>query len=218
MRAAIALSLFMTVSVMAQHIPGPGDGDKPVNHPGCRFSTDTVIAPRGTPGATIYFSGVTIVAAYYAKEVQRPAGIAVADSNGRATFAWPPPERGIWLTVDGSTAEYTVASQAVHLLRQTDLPANALQNDPTTGELRRLAIDRMKIDVTLVRPGVGMWTGVFTDGEADADNSENGVTVADIATLTPVGNSPAAPTSLQSHDILFAVDHNAFDYFITQRP
>jgi len=208
----ILLCSLVAGGAWAQHsYPEPPEKTPPL--PGCRFDAEGVTAPRLTAGAKAYFSGEVLDTAYYVLDRERPAGIAVdTDNDGVARFDTPlsTVSRAVWLVVDDASGDYVIGTPFGFVRRRMTLAAGAVQSD-------RLSVARRDVDVTLVRPGVGMWKGRYTDGTTDGDGAANGVTVINFSTLTPVGTSPAAPATLAANDILFAADANTLEFFVTRR-
>lgn len=207
--------LLATLSAGAATHP-PRAFPKRVGGPTVAFTESSVIAQGSTPGATVYFAGVTLGAGDYVIRVEPSAGSAVADGEGNAAFPADIDTRSIWLVADGTNGGYTVAAPEGMLLREMDFPGRSDEN--ASGQVRRLLLERFAMDVFLIRPGVGLWSGYLRDGgTSDADHEINGRTDAGLDALRAVGTTPSDPERLKPGDLLFVVDRNSLEFHVTKR-
>lgn len=189
---------------------------KRVGGPELAFTADAVMVSGAQPGAQIHFAAVALHPGNYETRVEKPAGSAVADAQGRASHAVDVETRSVWIAVDASTRGYTVGSPHGMLLREMDFPGRGWVDNPSQ-LFRRLSLDRYSVDVFVIRPGVGVWAGNFRDGGAgDEDGAMNGETTADVAFLTPVGGAPALER-VQPRDIVFLVDPSTLEFHVARR-
>jgi hypothetical protein len=147
--------------------------------------------------------------------VTRTAGAATADAAGDAEFPADVHTRSVWMVIDASKG-YTVAAPHGMLLREMDFPGRA--NENANGQVHRMLLDRFGVEVFLIRPGGGMWTGYFRDGgPRDDDGEANGSNHADVEDLVPVGNTTGATDRLEPGDYLFLVDRNSLEFHVMRR-
>lgn len=166
--------------------------------------TETTVAARGLPpGATAYFSAVSITNANGLLAVERGSGTAVADASGVAVFTPNAPVRlrSVWLVVGHEG--YTVAAPEGMLLREREFPGDSLMAGGNG-----LLLSQSLADVTLVRRGSGIWSAALRDGQ-----ERRGIAV-DLGTLT---GSTAPPQKIEPGDVLFVVDPLSLEFAVTVR-
>jgi hypothetical protein len=213
--AALAVFTMTALPALAASYP-PRTFPKRAGGPAVSFTDSAVVARGATPGSTLYFAGMTLGAGDYVIRVERSAGSAVADAEGNASFAADIDTRSVWLVTDGTSGGYTVAAPTGMLLREIDFPGQS--DEHATGPVRRLLLERYAMDVFLIRPGVGLWSGYLRDGgAADEDREINGRTDAGLSTLTSVDDAPSDPERLERGDLLFLVDRNTLEFHVTKR-
>lgn len=185
--------------------------------PTVTFETQGIRATGATPGATVYFAGVSIWSADYLLHLDTASGSAVADASGAALFPATVHPRSVWLVVHSGKDGYTVAAPPGMLLREMDFPGQGLKEN-TAGQLRRLFFDRFSLEVFLIRPGSGIWTNYIKDGNAeDEDGVPDGSTSADLNSLKAVGDAPGKPEKLEPGDYLLLVDRNTLEFHVVRR-
>jgi hypothetical protein len=218
MRAVGIVVFSFLVSVAAIAAPRlPKSFPTRAGGPAIAFAEDSITLAEATPGARLYVANVSLGSGSYQIIVQSEAGVVTADAAGAARYApqRPVETRGVWIAVDGATGGYTVAAPRGTLLREIDFPGNGFP--PTgSGALRRFALaERYSVEAILIRPAVGMWSGSLRDGgKHDEDKTIDGAIEADVATLTPVGNAPAAPERVMPGDLLVLIDRATLEYHV----
>ncbi len=212
---ALAIIAMAALPALAASYP-PRTFPKRAGGPAVAFTESAVVAHGATPGSTVYFAGVTLGAGDYVIRVERSAGSTVADGEGNASFAADIDTRSVWLVADGASGGYTVAAPEGMLLREIDFPGRS--DESSGGQVRRLLLERYAMEVFLIRPGEGMWSGYLRDGApADADHEINGRTDAGLNALGAVGATPSDPERLKPGDLLFVIDRNSLEFHVTKR-
>ena len=213
---AICLVLFVCVAAVAEPRL-PKSFPTRAGGPAITFAEDSVTLSGATPGATLYVASVSLGSANYQTVVGNEAGVVSADAAGTALYTTrrPVETRGVWIAVDGATGGYTVAAPPGTLLREIDFPGNGIAPSGS-GALRRFALsERFSVEAILIRPAVGMWSGSLRDGgRHDEDQTIDGAIEADITTLLPVGNAPAAPERVMPGDLLVLIDRATLEYHV----
>jgi hypothetical protein len=185
--------------------------------PNVTFETQSIRATGATPGATVYFAGVSIWSADYMLHLDTASGSAVADASGVAVFPAAVHSRSIWLVVEPRKDGYTVAAPQGMLLREMDFPGQGVKEN-AAGQLRRLLLDRFSLEAFLIRPGSGIWASYIKDGNPeDEDGVPDGSTAADLNSLKPVGDAHGKPEKLEPGDYLFLVDRNTLEFHVMRR-
>jgi hypothetical protein len=216
--ACLFLIVCSALAAAAQHVPA--GTDRSLNGPGCRPTASGISIPHATPGGVVYLAGVTLASAYYDLSIDEHLFVLHAGDDGRASLDNPSARatRGVWLAVDANSGGYTVAPPQNFLLREADLPADALIHDSGSTLPNCLRLARASITVVVVRPDGGMWSGAFRDGDRDADGTVNGQTAVRLTDLAAVGSGPRPPDSLRTGDVLFVVDRNSLEFIVSRIP
>ena len=185
--------------------------------PSVMFDGSAVLAAGATPGATVYFAGVSLSSVDYMLRAERTAASAIAATDGTAKFVTPLPSRSVWIVVDGQKDGYTVNSPPGMLLREMDFPGKGVQEN-AGGQVRKLLFNRYSLDVFLIRPGSGIWAGDVKDGgPADEDRRVDGSTMADLDSLKPLDPSQGPLDRFRPGDYLFIVDRNTLEFHVLRR-
>ena len=187
--------------------------------PAVTFTAGAVNATTATPHARVHFAGVVLGGGNYELRVTKPAGSALADPEGKVSFAphGGVETRAVWLVVDGTSGGYTVTAPHGMLLREIDeFPGEGVKHNPA-GALRRILLGRHNVDVFLVRPGEGTWGGNLRDGgRSDQDGAMNGSIDGDLSALVPLGGSGPTPERIGAGDVLFLVDRNTLEFHVAR--
>jgi hypothetical protein len=185
--------------------------------PAIEIGEASVALSGATPGARVYLASVSLGSGSYQISVASEAAVVTADATGAAVYSTPRPveTRGVWIAVDGTTGGYTVAAPRGTLLREIDFPGNGFAQTGN-GAWRRFAlVERYSVEAIVIRPSVGMWSGSLRDGgNRDEDKTIDGAIEADIASLTPVGDAPAAPERIMPGDLLVLIDRVTLEYHV----
>ena len=215
MRSAVLCCAAFFFAISASAIPQTFP--KRAGGPILTFTADGVRASGATPGATLYFAGVSLVGGNYTLRVEKTAGSATADASGVAEFAAAVARRSVWIVVDPEKDGYTVAAPPGMPIQEMDFPGAGVGADEN-GQMRRLLLSRFSVDCYLIRPGVGVWTAYVRDGGPfDSDQSPNGAAHADLNALTPVGSTAGQPERFSAGDYLFLVDRNSLEFHVARR-
>jgi hypothetical protein len=139
------------------------------------------------------------------------------DEDGLIELVLPQPvePNSVWLAVNVETGAVGTAAPPASTFRRIDFPAGVLPKD-AAGGLDRYITGRGAVDLLVVRPHVGAWSGLAADGrEGDADGKYNGGLTLKFSNLRTIhGNSPA-PHRLTPHDVVVAVDVRRLEYYAT---
>ena len=200
----VALSLFAMPAMAGKARAYP----QVVNGPAVTFESNRVIADAATPGATIYFVGISITNVDSMPVIEREGGPAVADSEGIARYTTKKPvrTRSVWIAV--MQGGYTVAAPEGMVLREVPLPADALQNN-------QLRVGQYAAEVAMVRRGIGggIWMAPVRDGGSGDDGGANGEVLVGLPTLqSPPPNAGPGPIETQTSDVFFVVNPFSLEY------
>lgn len=217
MRASLYCTVVIVVATWALGAARPPRTfPKRVGGPAVTFTETAVIARGATPGASLYFAGVTLGTGDYVIRVEKSGGTAIADGDGHAELTASIDTRSVWIVVDAASGGYTVAAPHGMLLREIDFPGRS--DEDSSGHVRSLVFERYAVDAFLIRPGVGTWTGYLRDGgPGDEDREINGKTDVDLGSLAPVGETQGSADRLKPGDVLFVVDRNTLEFHVLKR-
>lgn len=158
-------------------------------------------------GEVVWFSVASESSDYASTTVPR-SGSTFVDPTGAATFELqgPVPPHSIWAAVDLATGAFALGAPAGYPLRQSALEPGAIHANPS-GRISWLRADRSDLHLLLVRPGVGSWTGRFSEGSPDdADKESDGILNAGLDQLRAIGESGPVPDEFKVRDVLIAID------------
>lgn len=213
----VAVLLF-SVSLVAA--PRPYVGKKGTSGPDVTFDGNSVVAAGVAPGARVYFASLSLTAREYVLRVEKPSGVVVDDDRdgvARLDLAHDVRARSLWLVVDGDAGSFTVAAPPGFVVSEFALPASAVHAAPS-GALRRIMLHRRHLDVFVIRPGSGIWTGTAKDGSRrDVDETFNGKVTLDLEAFSALSGSPEPPQHLRAGDVVLAVDRDTFEYYVAKQ-
>lgn len=140
----------------------------------------------------------------------------LATANGAGELSVTPdggvPTQSVWLAVDLTTGEATVAwpvaAEPEERLFDLELglPGPDLLEDEALG-----------LELFLARPGVGAWTTVASDGgPTDVGPADDGRVRLNLATAARVGDTEPAYGAVQPGDVLFGIDMKTFSFFVVE--
>lgn len=179
--------------------------------------TREAVTIRAEEGATvILFNVAREPAGAIARVVSRHERLIDDDRDGVIRYvpargvAW----RSIWIVVDLETGALAVAAPggAPMPMRsyggRESLPAQAI--------VQHLDVERERVDILVVRPGVGAWAGVVRDGgAADQDRQANRRLRLDPARLKPLDESfDPAPHAFRPGDVVAILDSERLEYWL----
>jgi hypothetical protein len=177
------------------------------------FSPSEIVADQVRPGARILFFSVAREArGYHSEVVRRESVVADSDTDGRVVLALGQavPLKSIWCAVDLATAEHAIEAPTRFRLEKLPFPATALRL--IEGQVRALELDRALVHVLLVRPGVGAWTDIVSDGgPRDTDGAPGGWRLSFAALPRNADGNLQAPAHLMPGDLIVAIDGNELE-------
>jgi hypothetical protein len=171
-----------------------------------------------TPGHTVFLFGAAQHrgGTLQLKRWQRP--VTDHDNDGRAyvELAEAVAPNSVWIAVDSETGATGTAAPEYSEFRQITFPSAVLRKD-ASGVLDRYMTGREMVDLLVVRPRVGAWTGFAADGhESDADGEQNGGVTMTFSTLRRMHGNAPPPPHLTPHDVVVAVDLRRLEYYLTE--
>lgn len=182
------------------------------------FLGQTVRATGVTPGGWTVFMGTgRSPGPWLARSTSWLEPVVDTAGRGRADFVLgsPVPEKSIWAAVDGTTGALAVAAPAGYVAQAATV--DPLELFATTGFFEDR---RERIELLIVRPGVGAYFGRFSDGvgrEGIADG-EIRVPLSALGRLWPeIGALPGLST-IQPGDVVVGIDPVAMTYYAFEYP
>lgn len=133
------------------------------------------------------------------------------------------PRRAVVVAVDLSSGAVTLAAREASLVTETELPADALVTSPA-GEASTLRHHRSRVEMVVVRPGVGAWKISAGDGaETDLDPTKPGAEPVSDGTvhfsldrMEPVAGASVQaepPAGVLPGDVLVMIDPGSFELY-----
>lgn len=171
------------------------------------FEEQAVVA-QVTPGASTAWFGLVAESGAYTPRTSEYARILQDEnSDGIVRFELEVPRPvAVWLVVDMSTGQRTIAAPAGVVLNRTELPSASLLGGETNAVAVVLAENETLAVCWVVRPNVGAWRMMVEDGaNADVDGASNGSVSSALSGLDAVDQSPGAPADFASGDIVVIV-------------
>jgi len=141
----------------------------------------------------------------------------IEDSDGDGVVRWElgrlQMRVGLFTMIDGTSGSITTRSNTSSEVAPIPFPANAFLRDQN-GAVSRFAFNladlekqRFWVPLFWVRRGVGAWSGDAGDGGFDELSKTPSKTLLDVRNMTPVGSSPAPPSTVQPGDFFIMQDY-----------
>jgi hypothetical protein len=178
------------------------------------FEPSAVVATGISPSQQVVVFGVAREpTAFSVRVVSRVEVLTDEDGDGKVSYAVEAGLVGasVWWVVDLATGEAAVGAPEDFEVRWVPAEDETLPS-ASAAEPELTVSQRSRLEVLLVRPGVGAWRGSAADGgRADSDASPDGVLRVPLLGLDPVETSAEPLTSLQGGDLLFAIAPNTLE-------
>ena len=170
------------------------------------FSPSAVTVRGATPRSEVVFFAVARQPrGYHVRVIPLVRSQADDDGDGVLRLSVPVEPRSVWAAVDVATGMVVTAAPAGYDFERMTLSRETLRRD-NVGQVKKLALPNQAVELLLVRPRTGAWSGTFDQGgPRDDDGRNDGALLADPSRLTPLGNAPA-PDHLRNGDIIVIID------------
>ncbi len=182
--------------------------------PAISFEPTAVTASGVSPGRqAVFFSVTREPIAFGVRVVPRLEVIADEDGDGLVRYEV---EAGVvrssaWWVVDLATGEAAVAAPEGFPVRWVPAEEETLPAAPAVEPELALA-QRSRLEILLVRKGVGLWRQSAADGgRGDADASPDGLLRVALLELEPAGAATERLTELRSGDMVFGIAPNTLE-------
>jgi hypothetical protein len=158
------------------------------------FEPQAVAIAGVTPSSELILFGISNEANRYPRRIADKTSRFRTERDGTylLTVANRIPTASIWVAVDLTTGDYTVASPAGHKLNRQQLPPAALKGR-SNGRGARFESGSDEQELLFIRPAVGAWRA-------------SGGRSLELASMRPVGNTPPPPDDFAAGDVLVFVD------------
>ncbi len=189
--------------------------------PRLEFAETTVSAVGLTPGGQVLWLGAMREIKGWVPTLQRVRTLAVADGSGRATFdlAGNVPVKTILAAIDLATGSFAVATPPAYPnVVGVPFPSGGLSFDEA-GAATTLRFDGESLDLVVVRPGVGVWSGRATDGgPSDLDRQRDQSVEISLIALAALGDTTAPLAGARQGDIVLGIDWSRMHVFAGALP
>jgi hypothetical protein len=183
--------------------------------PQITFQDATVTASGITAGGQVAFYGVAHEFGGTRPSIRRWARVLV-DEGATGTVALElgqlVPTHSVWFAVDVGTGRTAVSSPRPALVRRVAATGPGVGNSPN-GPSTTFRTAGPMLDFFVVRPASGSWVFLSVDGGAgDEDGAVDGGVTFLLQRATAVGESPQAPASFITGDLVVSVDPLSFKF------
>jgi hypothetical protein len=205
----VSSSLLLLVAVCAQAAPPP---DIVVT-----FGATTVTATGITPGKTALFFGTGRQKdGYFQTLIRYAVSVTDDDHDGAVTLDLGKrvPSMTIWVVVDTTNGQYTMAMPAVAIADEVPLPAHAFRKTHGGSSVDGFAYNHPTLELLYIHPGHGVWTWSAADGRALDQDGPNGVTFISAADGSKVGGTTEGATEFALGGTMVAVDWYKMQYTV----
>jgi len=180
---------------------------------------DAMVVSGLEPGSEIvYFSVSRFSAAYVPRIERRSERLADEDANGevRSVLDRPVPPKFLAVAVELPSGRFAVWTPDSSPGREVAFPENSLRPGPGN-RLDRLEDGNDYVELLLVRPGRGAWALTTGDGTpTDESPSSDGLVLAALSSMVPVGESGEAPEEYEKDDLLLRVAPAGMEYYLAR--
>lgn len=182
------------------------------------LSFDRVTITNVSPGATVAIFGAARQesAAVHLTRWQR--AIEDTDRDGAVEFPLetPIPSDSVWFAVDVETGALAVATPPRSRFRLRSFAPEMLVKGHDA-KIDRFVVNKGMVDLFVVRPHVGAWTGYALDGNgSDGDHARDGKSTVVFANGRPLDGRAKAPQHLTPRDVVVAVALRSLEYATTE--
>jgi len=180
---------------------------------------DAMVVTGLEPGAEIvYFSVSRFSAAYVPRTERRSERLADEDADGEVRIALdrPVPPKFLAVAVELLSGRFGVWTPDGSPGREVAFPENSLRPGPDQ-RLDRLEDGNDYVELLLVRPDRGAWALTTGDGTpSDESPSGDGLVLAALASMVPVGDSGEPPEEYEKDDLLLRVAPAEMEYYLAR--
>lgn len=176
--------------------------------PNLTFTPQSVLAAGLSPGGEVVFFAVARIPLGSHQRLEAHREVVAADGAGEAVLelADGVPRRSVWAVVDLASGDYALGTPEDYPLRQASLAPEAFDPGPGGG-LDRIRHRHRRLELLLLRPGVGAWTLRAADGgEGDADGAADGTLTTALDALEPLTPAAQVVAALLPGDVVVVLD------------
>ena len=190
-----------------------------------RYTPESIDLSDLTPGGEALYFHASRQSEGYIPSVGVHRGVWV-DEDGDGTITQPlgapAPRRAVVVLVDLATGALATAPREETLVTPVEVPTDAFLAGPE-GEISAFRHHRERVEMVVVRPGVGAWKLSAADGTAlDVDPTQpsaepvvDGTVHFSLSDMEPVGDSALAepPEALAPGDVVVMIDPRSFELY-----
>ena len=183
--------------------------------PAITFDSTHVVATGFHSGRDVVIFGVGTGPGPYFLRMLRYTDTLVADTSGTVRFeiADGVPDRSVWFAVDSQTREYAVSSPRPALLRPS-LNGPGIRHG-AQGDADSIDLDRRVMDLLVVRPGSGVWSGSCgRNSLKDLNRGKSGAMQLSAGELTAAPKSVGRLSTILPSDLIVIIDSETLEYFV----
>ena len=184
-----------------------------------QFRSDAVIVRGVSPGGTVAFVGFEKHPGYFRAEVSyKRELLSDTDGDGAVTYSLEreAASTSVWAFVDVTSGAAAVVSPDGEAFREVESPFG----DPFSHDGAEVVLmddARRELDLLYVRPAVGAWQFLASDGNSeDRDGSSNGRLRVHLRDLREMGGGGRAVTQVLAGDVVVGLDRYKGEFFVAE--
>jgi hypothetical protein len=186
--------------------------------PAIALSEKLITVRAVSPGGTVAIFGAAREEGAALRLSRWQHAIEDTDRDGAVELSLPtpiPPD-SIWFAVDVETGALAVARPPASRFRARDFAPEMLVKGPDA-KIDRFVVNKGMVDLLVVRPHVGAWTGYAADGHgSDGDRAQDGRSTVVFTGGRSLHGRVPPPNHLTPRDVIVAVALRTMEYTSTE--
>jgi len=179
-------------------------------------STLEIAAP---PNSSVLVTNVSRTPVGFIYQASVGAEVLGTDASGQVSWAPPGgiPEQSLWFVIEPASGLGVLAFPDELEPEEMNLSLEDVIQTDGEGSARLLYLEGRRVQIWMVRPGVGIWQVDCADGgEGDLDGADDGLVLCDLALAEAIAGTTGAAGQATTGDVLVAVDTATLRYFMAQ--
>jgi hypothetical protein len=187
-------------------------------HPAIALSEQLVTVTNVSVGGTVAIFGAAREDGAAVRLSRWQRAVEDTDRDGAVELALPVPipADSVWIAVDVETGALVIATPPASRFRPRDFAPEMLVKGPDA-KVDRFVVNKGMVDLLVVRPHVGAWTGYAVDGHgSDGDRAQDGRSTVVFTGGRSLHGRVPPPAHLTPRDVIVAVALRTMEYTSTE--